>query len=67
MKKTILILTALTLFAAPAFAAKGTIPKGGFKSCKEAHAAGYYNIKKGEPAYSTKLDRDRDGVACEKK
>ena len=38
-----------------------------FKSCKEARAAGYSNIKKGEPGYSSKLDRDGDGIACESK
>jgi micrococcal nuclease len=36
-----------------------------YNSCKEANAAGAYSIKKGEPGYSTKLDGDRDGVACE--
>ena len=38
-----------------------------FKSCKEARAAGYSDIKKGEPGYSSKLDRDGDGIACESK
>ena len=38
-----------------------------FKSCKEAKAAGYSDIKKGEPGYSSKLDRDDDGIACESK
>ena len=38
-----------------------------FKSCKEARAAGYSDIKKGEPGYSTNLDRDGDGIACESK
>ena len=36
-----------------------------FKNCKEARAKGYKNIKKGEPGYRAKLDRDKDGVACE--
>lgn len=27
---------------------------------------GLYNIHKGEPAYLPRLDRDGDGVACEK-
>ena len=35
-----------------------------FKSCKEARAAGYSDMKKG---YSSKLDRDGDGIACESK
>ncbi|SKG68878.1 excalibur domain-containing protein [Mycobacteroides abscessus subsp. bolletii] len=36
-----------------------------YGSCKEAHADGAYNIKKGDPGYSKKLDRDGDGIACE--
>ncbi|MFJ8528208.1 thermonuclease family protein [Bacillus sp. NPDC094106] len=39
---------------------------GQFKSCKEAKAAGFSNIPKGHPAYSAKLDRDGDGIACDK-
>jgi micrococcal nuclease len=37
-----------------------------YKNCTEAKAAGAYNIKRGEPGYSSKLDRDNDGIACEK-
>ena len=33
----------------------------------KARAAGYENIKRGEPGYAAKLDRDKDGVACESK
>jgi Excalibur calcium-binding domain len=36
-----------------------------FSSCTQAHAAGYYRILRGQPGYSTKLDRDKDGIACE--
>ena len=35
-----------------------------FKSCK---AAGYSDMKRGEPGYSSNLDRDGDGIACESK
>ena len=38
-----------------------------FRSCKEARAAGYTDMKRGEPGYSTNLDRDGDGIACESK
>lgn len=38
-----------------------------FKSCKAAKAAGYSDMKRGEPGYSTNLDRDGDGIACESK
>lgn len=37
-----------------------------FGSCAEARAAGYWNIKYGEPGYSSNLDRDGDGIACER-
>ncbi|PFN02254.1 excalibur calcium-binding domain-containing protein [Bacillus cereus] len=37
-----------------------------FKSCKEAKAAGFSNITRDNPAYSSKLDRDGDGLACDK-
>lgn len=37
-----------------------------FKSCKEAKSKGYSNIKKGEPGYRPGLDRDNDGIACDK-
>ena len=38
-----------------------------FKSCKAAKAAGYSDMKRGEPGDSTNLDRDGDGIACESK
>ena len=38
-----------------------------FKSCKAAKAAGYSDMKRGEPGYSPNLDRDNDGIACESK
>ncbi|WP_288813398.1 excalibur calcium-binding domain-containing protein [uncultured Corynebacterium sp.] len=37
-----------------------------FSSCKEALAAGYSHMTTGSPGYSTNLDRDGDGVACDK-
>lgn len=64
MKKTLCL--ALALLLTPSLAA-GPIPVGGFKNCTAAKAAGYWNIKKGSPAYHIRLDRDRDGMACEKK
>lgn len=41
-------------------------PQASYNSCTEAHAAGVYAIRRGEPGYSAKLDRDNDGIACEK-
>jgi hypothetical protein len=36
-----------------------------FTSCDQAYAAAVAPLVVGEPGYSTKLDRDGDGVACE--
>lgn len=38
-----------------------------YQNCSEAHADGRYNIPSDDPAYSSKLDRDHDGLACEPK
>ncbi|RKV95275.1 MAG: hypothetical protein D8G53_09180 [Candidatus Saccharimonas sp.] len=37
-----------------------------FGSCKEARAAGYSHMRRGEPGYAPHLDRDGDGIACDK-
>jgi hypothetical protein len=37
-----------------------------FKNCTEAKAAGYWNITIASPAYAKHLDRDNDGLACER-
>ena len=37
-----------------------------YKNCSEARAAGAAPIYRGEPGYREKLDRDNDGIACEK-
>lgn len=37
-----------------------------YRSCAEARAAGATPLRSGQPGYSTALDRDRDGVACER-
>lgn len=36
-----------------------------FANCAEARAAGAAPIRRGDPGYSPRLDRDNDGVACE--
>lgn len=36
-----------------------------FSSCKQAREAGAAPLYRGDPGYSSKLDRDNDGVACE--
>lgn len=37
-----------------------------FGSCKDAKAAGAAPIYEGQPGYRPQLDRDRDGIACDK-
>ena len=37
-----------------------------YKNCEEVKEAGAAPLHKGDPGYSSKLDRDGDGVACEK-
>ncbi|WP_435417204.1 excalibur calcium-binding domain-containing protein [Parerythrobacter aurantius] len=36
-----------------------------FARCADARAAGYQNIRRGQPGYRPELDRDNDGIACE--
>ena len=38
---------------------------GYFSSCREARAAGAAPVRRGDPGYSGRLDRDNDGIACE--
>lgn len=37
-----------------------------FANCTEAFDAGVFNIARNDPSYQRKLDRDNDGIACEK-
>ena len=37
-----------------------------YANCTEAKAAGAAPLYRGEPGYREKLDRDKDGIACEK-
>ena len=37
-----------------------------YKNCDEVKEAGAAPLREGDPGYSSKLDRDGDGVACEK-
>lgn len=36
-----------------------------FRSCAAARAAGYSRMRPGDAGYSSNLDRDGDGIACE--
>lgn len=37
-----------------------------FANCTEAFEAGVFNIRRSDASYQTKLDRDNDGIACER-
>lgn len=37
-----------------------------FENCTEAFDAGVFDIRRADPAYQPKLDRDNDGIACER-
>jgi endonuclease YncB( thermonuclease family) len=54
-----------TFEAAPAPAPASPAPTGPFANCDAARAAGAAPLHIGEPGYAPKLDRDKDGVACE--
>jgi hypothetical protein len=36
-----------------------------FQTCAAARAAGYSSMRRGQPGYSSHLDADGDGIACE--
>jgi hypothetical protein len=37
-----------------------------FENCTAAFDAGVFDIKRNDPSYERRLDRDNDGIACEK-
>jgi len=39
---------------------------GAFRNCSAARAAGAAPVRRGEPGYGPHLDRDADGVGCER-
>ena len=51
--------------APPAPAPKPAPAPVHFTSCKQAREAGAAPLYRGDPGYSSNLDRDKDGVACE--
>lgn len=57
--------------ASPKPAAPAPAQRPGFKSvyyrnCSEARAAGAAPLRRGDPGYASHLDRDNDGIACER-
>ncbi|WP_121704681.1 excalibur calcium-binding domain-containing protein [Streptomyces sp. E5N298] len=64
-KPAAVTVAALALAALPA-AAQAHDGAHPFKNCTEAYDAGYSNIPKGDKHYGEHLDRDKDGVGCDK-
>ncbi|MGW3861644.1 LAETG motif-containing sortase-dependent surface protein [Streptomyces sp. NPDC005047] len=64
-KPAAVAVAALALAALPA-AAQAHDGSHPFKNCTEAYDNGYSNIKEGDPHYGAHLDRDKDGVGCDK-
>jgi hypothetical protein len=54
---------ALVLFAVVALLV-GCADQSLYRDCDEAREAGVAPLHEGDPGYSVRLDRDRDGVAC---
>jgi hypothetical protein len=46
-------------------AASGASSGAAYANCTAARAAGAAPVRRGDPGYSRKLDRDGDGVGCE--
>ncbi|WP_309443450.1 excalibur calcium-binding domain-containing protein, partial [Bacillus nitratireducens] len=46
--------------------ASGNTSNAYYKNCDAVRAAGKAPLYRDQPGYSSKLDRDGDGVACEK-
>jgi LPXTG-motif cell wall-anchored protein len=65
-KPAAVTVAALALAALPAAAAQAHDGAHPFKNCTEAYDAGYSNIQQGDEHYGAHLDRDKDGVGCDK-
>lgn len=57
--------------SAPPSQARGLVGSGSssgaaFRNCAEARAAGKAPVRRGQPGYGPHLDRDGDGVGCER-
>jgi hypothetical protein len=50
----------------PTTAAPAAPPAVSYANCTAVRAAGRAPIHRGEPGYAAHLDRDGDGVACER-
>nr|WP_309224076.1 MULTISPECIES: excalibur calcium-binding domain-containing protein [unclassified Mycobacteroides] len=65
MRTHVLFLAIIAVAAGPAVGLVSAPLAQAYPSCAAARAAGAAPIYRGQPGYSSKLDRDGDGVACE--
>ncbi|WP_234027616.1 excalibur calcium-binding domain-containing protein [Aurantiacibacter arachoides] len=49
----------------PVYIAPAPVTAAYFRNCSDARAQGAAPVRSGDPGYSSKLDRDGDGVGCE--
>lgn len=64
--KTIRSLTVIAALTMPVFLSMPAHATGAFKNCDAAYTAGYSNIPSSDSHYAPHLDRDKDGIACDK-
>ncbi|RPE33438.1 excalibur calcium-binding domain-containing protein [Kitasatospora cineracea] len=60
------VVTPTTETATPEPTTSDTLTEPYYRNCAAAKAAGAAPLHRGEPGYRLELDRDGDGVACEK-
>ncbi len=65
MKKALIIATIAATLTSTITALPPAHAEVYYQNCAAARAAGAAPLHRGDPGYSTKLDRDGDGVACE--
>lgn len=65
MKKLLTLAIIPTLAIALATATNSMADEPYYKNCAAAREAGAAPLHRGDPGYSTNLDRDGDGIACE--
>ncbi|MGC5568642.1 LAETG motif-containing sortase-dependent surface protein [Streptomyces sp. FR-108] len=65
-KSASLAVAALALAALSATTAEAHDGLHPFQNCTEAYENGYANIVKGDDHYAEDLDRDKDGIGCDK-
>lgn len=50
----------------PSVTPRAPVTGRAFRNCAEARAAGAAPVRRGQPGYGPHLDRDNDGIGCER-